>query len=96
MQPVVRLRARVLQLRDVPAGETVGYNGSGRPAAQPDRHRRRPATPTATSRCLSAGRAYFDGRPVPLVGRVSMDLSTFDATDRPASARRLAGADRPA
>ena len=29
------------------------------------------------------GRAYFDGRPLPLVGRVSMDLITLDATDVP-------------
>ena len=29
------------------------------------------------------GKAYFDGHPVPLVGRVSMDLMTFDVTDRP-------------
>jgi alanine racemase len=27
--------------------------------------------------------AYFDGQAVPLVGRVSMDLSTFDVTDVP-------------
>jgi hypothetical protein len=29
------------------------------------------------------GVAYFDGHTVPLVGRVSMDLTTFDATDQP-------------
>jgi alanine racemase len=30
------------------------------------------------------GRAFFDGTPLPLVGRVSMDLTTFDVTDHPA------------
>jgi alanine racemase len=29
--------------------------------------------------------AYFDGSPIPLVGRVSMDLTTFDVTDAPAA-----------
>ena len=29
------------------------------------------------------GRAFFDGTSVPLVGRVSMDLTTFDVTDAP-------------
>ena len=28
--------------------------------------------------------AYFDDTPVALVGRVSMDLTTFDVTDHPA------------
>ena len=84
MRPVVRLRARVLQLRDVPPGESVGYNGQWT-ALRPSRI----ATvsvgyadgfPRAlTNRAI----AYFDDRPVPLVGRVSMDLSTFDVTDTP-------------
>jgi alanine racemase len=29
------------------------------------------------------GRAFFDGKAVPLVGRVSMDLTTFDVTEAP-------------
>ena len=29
------------------------------------------------------GTACFDGTPVPLVGRISMDLTTFDVTDHP-------------
>ena len=83
-RPVVRLRARILQVRDVAAGEGVGYNAQW-VAPRPSRI----ATVSAgyadgflrslTNRAL----AYFDGRPVPLVGRVSMDLSTFDVTDAP-------------
>ena len=34
---------------------------------------------------LGPGRAFFAGTPVPLVGRVSMDLTTFDVTEVPAS-----------
>jgi alanine racemase len=84
MHQVVRLAARVLQVRDVAAGESVGYNATWR-AARPSR--------VATAalgyadgwhRSLSGrATASFDGRPVPLVGRVSMDLTTFDVTDHP-------------
>jgi alanine racemase len=85
MRGVVRLSIRVLAVRDVPAGATVGYNATWT-AARPSR--------IATAalgyadgfhRSLSGrGAAYFDGAPVPLVGRVSMDLTTFDVTDLPA------------
>ena len=84
MHDVVRLRARVLAVRDIPVGASVGYNATWQA--------RRP-TRIATAavgyadgwfRSLSGrGRAFFDGDPVPLVGRVSMDLSTFDVTDYP-------------
>jgi alanine racemase len=85
MRGVVRLSTRVLAVRDVAPGATVGYNATW--------------TATRTSRIATAalgyadgfhrslsGRAtaYFDGTPVPLVGRVSMDLTTFDVTDHPA------------
>jgi alanine racemase len=82
---VVRLEARVLQLRDVPVGEGVGYNGCWR-AARPSRI----ATVAVGYadgwlRSLSnRGQGFFDGMGVPLVGRVSMDLTTFDVTDHPA------------
>ena len=85
MRPAVRLSVRVLAVRDIEAGETVGYNATWT-AARPSR--------IATAalgyadgflRALSGKvRADFDGSPVPLVGRVSMDLTTFDVTDHPA------------
>lgn len=82
MRPVVRLRARILQVRDVPAGEGVGYNGAWI-APRPSRI----ATVSVgyadgyTRALMNRGQARFDGHPVPLVGRVSMDLTTFDVTD---------------
>jgi len=84
MRPVVRLSARVLQIREVRAGETVGYNATWR-APEP----RRIATlgigyADGWHRSLSnRGTARFDGTVLPLVGRVSMDLTTFDVTARP-------------
>ncbi len=83
--PVVQLRARVLQIRDVPTGDSVGYNGQWS-AERPSRI----ATISVGYadgylRSLSnKASAYFDGQAVSLVGRVSMDLSTFDVTDLPA------------
>ena len=84
MRPVLRLRARVLAVREIPPGATVGYNATftaGRAA--------RIATAAigyadGWRRSLSnTGAAGFDGARLPLVGRVSMDLTCFDATDHP-------------
>ena len=76
---------------------SVGYNATWH-AARPSRI----ATAAigyadGLHRTLSnRGRAFFDGKPVPLVGRVSMDLTTFDVTEAPGVAPgALAGADRP-
>ena len=84
MRPVVALHAPVLALRDIAPGETVGYNATW--------------TATRPSRIATVGVGYadgwlraqsnrgfacFDGAPVPLVGRVSMDLATYDVTDHP-------------
>ncbi len=84
MQTVLRLTAPVLQIRDIAKGEGVGYNSAWR-ATRPTRvatvaygyadgyHR------GASNRAEAA----FDGARLPLIGRVSMDLTTFDATDQP-------------
>ncbi len=84
MRLPVRLTARILAVRELQPGETVGYNATWR-ATRPSRI----ATigvgyADGWHRSLSGrGRAFFDGTPVPLVGRVSMDLTTFDVTDHP-------------
>ena len=90
MQPVVRLRARILQVRTVNPGEIVGYGGTYEATAQ---------TRIATIACgyadgflraLSGDRktlgpvGYIDEHPVRIVGRVSMDLITIDVSDVPA------------
>jgi alanine racemase len=87
MRPVVRLQGRLIQWREVEAGQGVGYNH----------------TWTAAQRCrvatISVGYAdgwlrslsnraqlRFNGTPVPLIGRVSMDTVTVDASALPADA----------
>ena len=85
MRPAVRLRAPILQIHDIQPGTSVGYGGAWT-AQRPSRI----ATigvgyADGLHRSLSnRGSAVFDDTPVPLVGRVSMDLSTFDVTDVPA------------
>jgi alanine racemase len=85
LRQVVRLDAPVLRLRDIPAGASVGY-GASWVAARPSRI----ATVSAGYadgylRSLSGrGEGFWGDAPIPLVGRVSMDLLTFDATDHPA------------
>ena len=84
MRPVVRLSVPVLQVRDVAAGETVGY-GATWTAPRPSRI----ATlavgyADGYLRSLSSrGLGSVAGHPVPLVGRVSMDLITLDVTELP-------------
>lgn len=81
IRPVATLTAEVLQVRDVPAGETVGYSRTftaGRPT--------RIATCAAgyadgVLRSYSpAGRAFVAGELRPIVGRVSMDACAVDVT----------------
>jgi alanine racemase len=85
MRDVVRLSAPILQIRDLMPGDTVGYSGCWTA--------RRPSRIAVLGvgyadgyhRILSnQATARFDATPVPLVGRVSMDLTTFDVTDVPA------------
>jgi alanine racemase len=84
LHPAMTLRARVIAIRDVKAGESVGYNErwtSGR-----------------SSRIATIGIGYGDGYPrhvrsgtpvwlhgdvAPVVGQISMDSLTVDLTDHP-------------
>jgi alanine racemase len=81
MLPVIRLLARILQVREALPGETVGY-GATHAIERPTRI----ATVAAgyadgLLRSLSGrGRALAGGTIVPIVGRVSMDLITLDVT----------------
>ena len=86
MRPVVGLQARILQVRSVPKGETIGYSASW--------------TAKHATRIAVVGAGYADGYPraasatdaapgseaivagvrCPLAGRVSMDLLAIDIT----------------
>jgi alanine racemase len=82
LEPCLSLRARIISLREIAAGQAVGY--AARFVAQ------RPsqiavinagyADGIVRSR-TNHGCALLRGRPVPLVGTISMDLTTLDVTD---------------
>lgn len=87
LRPVMTLQSQITALRDIPAGDTVGYNGTWR-AKRP-------------SRIATVPIGYGDGYPrgakpgtpvlvgtqrAALAGRVSMDMITVDVTDLPAVA----------
>lgn len=88
-RPVVRLNARVIQLRAVPAGTAVGYGGTWR-APGPAR-----LAPVAVGyadgwpRALgNKGSAYRNGVPLPVAGGLSMDSLTLDVSALPKDALR--------
>ena len=86
MRQVVRLQGKVLQVREINSPWSVGYGATHRAAG-----RERIATVAAgyadgLLRSLSnRGSGYVGDWRVPLVGRVSMDLITFDVSEVPAS-----------
>lgn len=99
VSPAVRVAARILQVRDVARGETVGYSGTWtalRPsriaivaAGYADGFARAGSAPDGQS----GGEVRVGGTLAPVVGRVSMDLITVDVTDVPAGATRGSAVD---
>jgi alanine racemase len=83
MRPVVRLRARVVQMRDAAAGTAVGYGH----AAELRRDSRLATVAIGYAdgfpRSTVGGEAWCEGHRLPQVGRVSMDSLVLDATDLP-------------
>ena len=82
MLPAIRLNARVIQVRDIPAGAGVGY-GFDYIADRPLRIATISAGyadgwPRALSR---KGAVWFAGHRLPILGRVSMDSCVVDVTN---------------
>ncbi len=74
--------ARVLQVRTVAAGETVGYGASWTAPRDSRIAVVNMGYADGYLRChAGSGGAVWQGQPLPLVGRVSMDLTAFDAGD---------------
>jgi alanine racemase len=84
MRPVAKLEARILQVREIEPPQSVGYGATWRATRR---------TRVATVACGYAdgwlrtlsgkGTAWLDGKPLPYLGRVSMDLITLDASEVP-------------
>lgn len=89
MREVARLQGKILSVRDIGAGEHVGY-GAAYTAEKP-RRIATVATGYADGYVRALGnraKAGLGGRLVPVVGRVSMDLLTLDVTGAPEGAAR--------
>jgi alanine racemase len=97
MRPAVRLHARILQVRNIDAPQTVGYgaahlvSGPSRIATvaigYADGYMRSvgalagaAAAQSGAAARTEIARAYIGETPVPVVGRVSMDLITLDVS----------------
>lgn len=93
MRPVVRAEAHILQVRRVPAGGVVGYGAAAKlerdtmvaiaAAGYADGYHRSASGAGVPLRGVAAQGAcgFLAGKRVPVVGRVSMDLTAFDITD---------------
>src|SRR5882757_7094256 len=94
MQPVVELKARIAQIRNIEKGETVGYGGTWtarRPtklaivsAGYADGYFRAASANDGTR----GAEVVVAGKRCPIAGRVSMDLIAVDITDLPQNAAR--------
>ena len=94
MLPVVSLEARIVQVRAIARGETVGYGGvwSARRASRialiavgyADGYPRA----ASTADRVTGGEVIVAGKRCPLAGRISMDLMAIDVTDLPEGAAR--------
>ncbi|MDO9413765.1 MAG: alanine racemase [Pseudolabrys sp.] len=89
MRPVVEVKARVMQVRNVAKGDTVGYSAgwTARRAARiaiisagyADGYFRAGGSSDETP----GGFAVIGGKRCPIAGRISMDLMGIDASDAP-------------
>jgi alanine racemase len=94
MQPVVDLKARIVQTRNLERGDTVGYGGTWtarRPtrlaivaAGYADGYFRAASASDGTR----GADVIVAGKRCPIAGRVSMDLMAVDITDLPVNAGR--------
>ena len=100
MRPVVTAEARVIQVRTVKAGETVGYGRALQlkrdsrlaivPAGYADGYMRSQSSGGVPLRQVvpQGGQGFIAGSKVPVAGRITMDLTIFDVTDLPEGAVR--------
>jgi alanine racemase len=94
VSPVVTVRARVLQVRTLETGSSVGYSATWRArrptriaviaAGYADGIARALSAPSGTASAM----VVVAGQRAPIVGRVSMDLITVDVTDVAGEIRR--------
>ena len=89
MRPVVEMKGRIVQVREVKRGDTVGY-GATFTAQRPSRvaivavgYADGVLRSAAADRNKGPAQVIVAGKRCPLAGRVSMDLIAVDVTDVP-------------
>ena len=87
LQPCLSLRSRIISLRDVTAGESVGYSARFT-AERPSRIAVIAAgyADGVVRQRTNRGCVIIAGKLAPLVGAISMDLSMVDVTEVPSAA----------
>jgi alanine racemase len=89
MKPVVRLEGTVLQIREIAAGESVGYGATWRAPRATRVAVLGAGYKDGVARSLSSratngpAQAFIGGRRCPVIGRISMDMMAIDVTDVP-------------
>ena len=89
MRPVVELKGRIIQVRTLERGDTVGY-GASFTAARPSRiaivavgYADGYLRSASASKTKPAAQVVVGGKLCPIVGRITMDLMTVDVTELP-------------
>jgi alanine racemase len=94
MRPVIELKVRILQVRPVNRGDTVGYGASwtaarsGRIAIIAAGHADGLLRSATGSKGKPAAEVVIAGRRCPVAGRISMDVTAIDVSDVPEGAAR--------
>jgi alanine racemase len=89
MKPVVQLEGTVLQIREVTAGESVGYGATWRAPRATRVAVLGAGYKDGVARSLSSrasngpAQAFIGGRRCPIIGRISMDMMAIDVTGVP-------------
>lgn len=83
LQTVVSLKTTINQIKDIPAGDSIGYNRHG----HAERDMRIGIVPIGYADGLSRllgngnGKFYVNGSQVPIIGDICMDMCMLDLTD---------------
>jgi alanine racemase len=85
LQTVTTLKTTIAQLRQVPTGETIGYNRRGKTTRPSTIATIRIGYADGFSRRLGngVGKVYINGQLAPVIGSVCMDMTMIDVTDVP-------------
>ena len=84
VQPVLTWKASILSVKELPKGAKVGYGGTFQ-TTRPSRIAVLSAgyADGVPHRLSNRGKVLAGGRPAPVIGAVSMDLTTIDITETP-------------